>query len=203
MWSRCPLIPPPEGTMDFALLAAAVGGIGATPPPPSAPARTGTGRTGWIALGLVLLVPRALDRTPKPKFNALGEVPWWGWLGGACAAVYVTATVRGRTRERNRVTDLTPSPRTGTERTIPSSNPTTRKPSRTSFANRRPCSPRQSLATRRSTPPPPQPQRLRALPRRPPPTRSPRRRRSPSRPWHRGSRGRRGVWPRGRRLGRG
>ncbi|MEV0645543.1 DMT family transporter [Phytomonospora sp. NPDC050363] len=43
-------------------------------------------------IAIVLLVLRALDRTPAPKLGALGKVPWWGWLGGACAAVYVTAT---------------------------------------------------------------------------------------------------------------
>jgi bacterial/archaeal transporter family-2 protein len=34
----------------------------------------------------------ALRRTPMPKFEPLGRMPWWGWLGGACAAAYVTAT---------------------------------------------------------------------------------------------------------------
>ncbi|GAA5047802.1 transporter family-2 protein [Thermocatellispora tengchongensis] len=40
----------------------------------------------------VLLLLRALDRTPRPQFRPLAGMPWWGWLGGACAAAYVTAT---------------------------------------------------------------------------------------------------------------
>ncbi|GIG67286.1 DMT family transporter [Phytomonospora endophytica] len=45
-----------------------------------------------VTIAIVLLVLRALGRTPAPKLGELGKVPWWGWLGGACAAVYVTAT---------------------------------------------------------------------------------------------------------------
>ena len=28
---------------------------------------------------------------PRPAARQLGRVPWWGWLGGACGATYVTA----------------------------------------------------------------------------------------------------------------
>jgi transporter family-2 protein len=39
-----------------------------------------------------LLVLLALRRTPVPRLAGLRTVPWWGWLGGACAAAYVVAT---------------------------------------------------------------------------------------------------------------
>jgi len=45
-----------------------------------------------IAIALVLGVLVASKKTPKPKFGTLREMPWWGWLGGACAATYVTVT---------------------------------------------------------------------------------------------------------------
>ncbi|GII85080.1 membrane protein [Sphaerisporangium siamense] len=99
---------------------------------PAVTASGGTGRVGWILLGLVaggvlpvqgavnarlradlheplavavisfavaavtivavLLTLLALGRTPRPRLRPLGGMPWWGWLGGACAAAYVTAT---------------------------------------------------------------------------------------------------------------
>ncbi|MGH3975536.1 MAG: DMT family transporter, partial [Pseudonocardiaceae bacterium] len=31
-------------------------------------------------------------RTPTPRLQPLRAMPWWGWLGGFCAAAYVTAT---------------------------------------------------------------------------------------------------------------
>lgn len=45
-----------------------------------------------LTILVVLLILMATKKTPAPKLNALGKVPWWGWLGGACAAVYVIAT---------------------------------------------------------------------------------------------------------------
>jgi len=45
-----------------------------------------------LTIGAVLLALRALHRSPAPKVAPLLRMPWWGWLGGACAAVYVTAT---------------------------------------------------------------------------------------------------------------
>jgi bacterial/archaeal transporter family-2 protein len=45
--------------------------------------------TATIAVVLVVLL--ALRRTPAPQFGALPTMPWWGWLGGLCAATYVTA----------------------------------------------------------------------------------------------------------------
>lgn len=43
-------------------------------------------------IAIVLLAMRALGRTPAPQLRPLTGMPWWGWLGGACAAAYVTAT---------------------------------------------------------------------------------------------------------------
>lgn len=39
-------------------------------------------------LGVLLM----LRRTPTPRLRPLRSMPWWGWLGGFCAAGYVTAT---------------------------------------------------------------------------------------------------------------
>ncbi len=43
-----------------------------------------------IAMALMLLVLGR--RTPAPRFTGLRSMSWWGWLGGFCAATYVTAT---------------------------------------------------------------------------------------------------------------
>ncbi|MEV4620744.1 DMT family transporter [Asanoa sp. NPDC049573] len=43
-------------------------------------------------IAVVLLALLALKRTPKPQLRPLRGMPWWGWLGGAAAASYVTAT---------------------------------------------------------------------------------------------------------------
>ncbi len=45
-----------------------------------------------FTIAVVLLVLYATRRTPKPKIAPLKKMPWWGWLGGACAAAYVTGT---------------------------------------------------------------------------------------------------------------
>lgn len=45
-----------------------------------------------ITIAIVLLAMRAMNRTPAPQLKPLAGMPWWGWLGGACAAAYVTAT---------------------------------------------------------------------------------------------------------------
>lgn len=45
-----------------------------------------------LTIAIVLLVLRATHRTPAPQLKPLAKMPWWGWLGGACAAIYVTAT---------------------------------------------------------------------------------------------------------------
>lgn len=43
-----------------------------------------------ISIGLAVLL--ATRSTPQPRLSGLRTVPWWGWLGGACAAAYVTGT---------------------------------------------------------------------------------------------------------------
>jgi transporter family-2 protein len=44
------------------------------------------------AIVVALLALLALRSTPVPALSGLRTVPWWGWLGGACAAAYVVAT---------------------------------------------------------------------------------------------------------------
>jgi transporter family-2 protein len=43
------------------------------------------------AMALVLAVTLAIRRTPRPRVSPLACLPWWGWLGGAVGAAYVTA----------------------------------------------------------------------------------------------------------------
>ncbi|MFD8208484.1 DMT family transporter [Streptomyces sp. NPDC059695] len=45
-----------------------------------------------FTIAVVLLALYATRKTPKPKIAPLKKMPWWGWLGGACAAAYVTGT---------------------------------------------------------------------------------------------------------------
>ncbi|MCJ1681495.1 DMT family transporter [Streptomyces sp. APSN-46.1] len=45
-----------------------------------------------LTIAVVLLVLRLTGKTPKPQLTPLKAMPWWGWLGGACAAGYVTGT---------------------------------------------------------------------------------------------------------------
>ena len=45
-----------------------------------------------ITIAMVLLGMLALRRTPAPQLRPLVKMPWWGWLGGLCAAAYVTTT---------------------------------------------------------------------------------------------------------------
>jgi bacterial/archaeal transporter family-2 protein len=45
-----------------------------------------------LAIAFVLVVMVALRRTLTPQLRPLTTMPWWGWLGGLCAAAYVTAT---------------------------------------------------------------------------------------------------------------
>lgn len=44
------------------------------------------------AISVVLLGMAALRATALPQVRPLASMPWWGWLGAACAASYVTAT---------------------------------------------------------------------------------------------------------------
>ncbi|HEY8472495.1 MAG TPA: DMT family transporter [Natronosporangium sp.] len=45
-----------------------------------------------LAIGAVLVALLAVRATPAPAVRPLARMPWWGWLGGGCAAAYVTAT---------------------------------------------------------------------------------------------------------------
>lgn len=45
-----------------------------------------------LTIAAVLVVLLALRRTPRPALAPLRRMPWWGWLGGFCAAAYVSAT---------------------------------------------------------------------------------------------------------------
>jgi len=45
-----------------------------------------------LTIAAVLLALLAVRRTPAPRLAPLRGMPWWGWLGGFCAATYVTAT---------------------------------------------------------------------------------------------------------------
>jgi transporter family-2 protein len=43
------------------------------------------------AMGLVLAGFLVSGKAPRPRAAALDRVPWWGWLGGLCGAIYVTS----------------------------------------------------------------------------------------------------------------
>jgi transporter family-2 protein len=43
------------------------------------------------AMALVLAAALAVAGAPRPQVAPLRRVPWWGWLGGACGATYVTS----------------------------------------------------------------------------------------------------------------
>ncbi|MFJ1589483.1 DMT family transporter [Kitasatospora albolonga] len=45
-----------------------------------------------LTIAVVLLVLCSTRRTSRPRTAPLKRMPWWGWLGGACAAAYVTGT---------------------------------------------------------------------------------------------------------------
>ncbi|NUS72117.1 MAG: DMT family transporter [Corynebacteriales bacterium] len=45
-----------------------------------------------LTIAVVLAALWATKRTPSPQVKPLRTMPWWGWLGGAAAAVYVTGT---------------------------------------------------------------------------------------------------------------
>jgi bacterial/archaeal transporter family-2 protein len=45
-----------------------------------------------VTIAIVLFLLRLSNRTPAPRLDRFNKMPWWGWLGGACAATYVTAT---------------------------------------------------------------------------------------------------------------
>jgi transporter family-2 protein len=43
-----------------------------------------------LSMAMVLLITMALSDAPKPQLAGLAAMPWWGWLGAACGATYVT-----------------------------------------------------------------------------------------------------------------
>lgn len=45
-----------------------------------------------VAITIVLIALRATGKTATPQLAGVRTMPWWGWLGGACAAAYVTGT---------------------------------------------------------------------------------------------------------------
>ncbi|WP_159944077.1 MULTISPECIES: DMT family transporter [unclassified Nocardiopsis] len=45
-----------------------------------------------LAITVALVVLLSTHRTPRPRVEPLRHMPWWGWLGAACAVGYVTGT---------------------------------------------------------------------------------------------------------------
>ena len=45
-----------------------------------------------LTIAALLAVLLAVKATPAPTRSGLDGMPWWGWLGGGCAVVYVMAT---------------------------------------------------------------------------------------------------------------
>jgi transporter family-2 protein len=43
------------------------------------------------AMALLLALSLAFTGAARPRLDRLGHLPWWGWLGGVCGAVYVTS----------------------------------------------------------------------------------------------------------------
>jgi bacterial/archaeal transporter family-2 protein len=43
------------------------------------------------AMAAVLAVLMASRRAPAPRVPRRSGLPWWGWLGGLCGAIYVTS----------------------------------------------------------------------------------------------------------------
>jgi len=43
-----------------------------------------------LSMAMVLLITIALTDAPRPQLTGLATMPWWGWLGAACGATYVT-----------------------------------------------------------------------------------------------------------------
>jgi bacterial/archaeal transporter family-2 protein len=42
-------------------------------------------------MAVLLAASLTLAEAPPPRLGPLRELPWWGWLGGLCGAVYVTS----------------------------------------------------------------------------------------------------------------
>jgi bacterial/archaeal transporter family-2 protein len=48
------------------------------------------GAWSFVVAAAAMVAALALDRRPA-HVDRLGQVPWWGWLGGLCGATYVTS----------------------------------------------------------------------------------------------------------------
>jgi transporter family-2 protein len=48
------------------------------------------GAWSFVVAAAAMVAVLALDRRPA-HVDRLGQVPWWGWLGGLCGATYVTS----------------------------------------------------------------------------------------------------------------
>jgi bacterial/archaeal transporter family-2 protein len=44
-----------------------------------------------LSMAVVLVVHTALTDAPRPRPSGVTRLPWWGWLGGLCGAVYVVS----------------------------------------------------------------------------------------------------------------
>ena len=42
-------------------------------------------------MALALAAYLSVAHAPRPQLGRTRQIPWWGWLGGACGAVYVTS----------------------------------------------------------------------------------------------------------------
>jgi transporter family-2 protein len=58
-------------------------------PPVTATLSFAVASAATVVLVAILVATR---RVAAPKLRLLRDVPWWGWLGGGCAALYVTAS---------------------------------------------------------------------------------------------------------------
>lgn len=56
----------------------------------SFPAATISFAVATLVMAVVLLGIMMLGAAPKPQMGGLVRMPWWGWLGAACGATYVT-----------------------------------------------------------------------------------------------------------------
>ena len=42
-------------------------------------------------MALALAAYLSVAHAPRPQLGRTRQIPWWGWLGGACGATYVTS----------------------------------------------------------------------------------------------------------------
>lgn len=47
-----------------------------------------------LAVSVLMVLPALLlMRAPLPQLSALGQAPWWAWLGGVAGVAYITAAL--------------------------------------------------------------------------------------------------------------